>query len=214
LSLDVDSTEKVISIIIGIVGITYGTLQFFRNRRLKRQEIILPLIREFDTSKKLQLAKMILDDFVLYPEKRMGWSIKEERYYRRQNLGKILRYPMKPEEVIVDQGEHDIRDSFSSLLDFFGKLGYLLDLGVITKKDLGYFQYYIRRARYHEEKNEEGRITKRADNIELIIYAKNYEFELFAVLLDKLGVIPKILDPLLKNYHERIVEVKFDSVKT
>ena len=37
---------------------------------------------------------------------------------------------------IADKGENEIREHFDVLLDFFGKLGYLLDIKVISKRSI------------------------------------------------------------------------------
>jgi hypothetical protein len=72
---------------------------------------------------------------------------------------------------IIDQKEIEIRDSFSALLDFFGKLGYLLDRGLVKKEELRYFEYYIIKAR------EDDAVKK---------FAEEYHFDLYRDLLRKL----------------------------
>jgi hypothetical protein len=94
-----------------------------------------------------------------------------------------------PHITELNQDEIVIRTIFDALLNFFGKLGYLIDTGIITKKELGYFLYYIEKAK---------------DNWALIHYAKNLDYELFAILLYRMGGIPCDLQPLVKQYNERL----------
>ena len=143
---------EIISIVVGIGGFLFGLIQYEENKKLKRQEIIFPLTKEFEESDKLKNAKLILDGFILdardpYHPERTNWQRKEldrlgKGYYRKNNLNTILRVP-KNYDKISDPGEMDIRNSFDSLLDFFGKLGYLIHIKIITRKEIIYFQYYI-----------------------------------------------------------------------
>jgi hypothetical protein len=73
--------------------------------------------------------------------------------------------------TITDSGEIQIRDSFSALLDFFGKLEYLMERGLIKRGDLRYFEYYINKAK---------------DDKAIRIFADYYEFDLYKELLRKL----------------------------
>jgi hypothetical protein len=187
------------TISIAVVGTIFGLITYNKNQTLKRQEIILPLIKEFDEYESLRYAKLILDDFTLNPkqdpEKREYRNIKSEGYYSKKNLSIILRYHRTTnttgiesvDKPVYDQGEQDIRDSFSALLDFFGKLGYLLDIRAITKKEIRYFQYYIEKSK---------------NNDAIIRYARLYEFQMFAVLLHKLGSLPEQLLSLKNDYYK------------
>jgi len=149
---------------------------------------------EFEKSEKFKTAKLILDSFILDPNdtthpERKNWQRKEfdesgRGYYGKRNLEFILRVP-KDNDKISDLGEHDIRNSFDSLLDFFGKLGYLMHIKIITEKEMIYFQYYIDRIR---------------NNKWIIFYIKEYEFELFALLLYKLNKHDEQLDNLIERY--------------
>jgi hypothetical protein len=182
-----------------------------QNRVLKRQEIILPLMKEFIESPSLKLAKDILENKPLYPEKRIGWNIIKEDHYTKSNLSVLLRKrqptvasdgmctvtclsspiedPSNIDGPIRDKGENEIRESFDAFLDFFGKLGYLLDIGVISKKEISFFLYFIR---------------KTIDDKAIINYVDVYDFQMFAILLDKLNMLPKELSRLKDSYREQI----------
>jgi hypothetical protein len=67
-------------------------------------------------------------------------------------------------------------ESFDALLDFFGKLGYLIEVQLMRKEETLYFQYYINKA---------------IKNDAIITYAKIYQFGLFALLIEKLNLQPK-----------------------
>lgn len=176
--------KDLLFILIGAAGFAWGVYNFRQNQILKRQEIILPLIKEFDESENLSHAKKILDGFVL--ERQEEWNANYN--YGPSNLGIILRY-LYDKDKVIDKGEISIRGSFDSLLDFFGKLGYLMDINVITIKEINYFVYFINKA---------------LANPHVISYALNYDFQMFAVLLGKLGLLPEQLYPLLKEHYKLI----------
>lgn len=150
----------IISIIVGIAGFIFGLTKFEENKKIKRQEIIFPLIKEFEISKKLKIAKLLLDGFHLDPNdinfpEGQKWERKEfdknvGGYYNKNNLELILRVPNYYDKI-TDPGEIDIRSSFDSLLDFFGKVGYLIYIKIITEKEIIYFQYYIDKIRNNKE---------------------------------------------------------------
>ena len=109
-------------------------------------------MREFEESLRLKLAKDSLEDKPLYPQARKGWNIDEENYYTKTNLRKLLRSRVEIDSdvndidgPVEDKGENEIRESFDALLDFFGKLDYLLDIKVISKKEIRFFLYYSKR---------------------------------------------------------------------
>jgi hypothetical protein len=184
---------SLLSVGIGIAGSALAFVTYRTNQILKRQEILLPIIRDFERSdNNLRHARRILEHYILNQGKKgnEGWDIKEPNYYSKKNLCKILRYHEagKKQDVegvdgpVDDQGEMEIRNSFAALLDFLGALGYLLDIRVISPKEVRYFQYYINEAR-----------NDRA----IVRYAQLYNFDLFALLLDKL----KIFDPSLSEIY-------------
>src|SRR5713226_8364040 len=117
-------------------------------------------MKGFDTDDKLKTALDLLDDYIV--EVRGPIS----REFGKDNLNTVLRDHKMLK--VNDPAEVTIRESFTALLDFFGKLGYLMDIMAITRTELGYFEYYISKA-----KNDSSVLT----------FAKTYEFELFAVLL-------------------------------
>jgi hypothetical protein len=189
---------NVLSLGIGIAGSALAVTTYRQNQVLKRQEILLPLIKDFEESGKLEHAREILDYYILNKGEKPneGWNIKEENYYSRENLRKILRYHKAGakdggegiDRPIEDKGEIQIRNSFTALLDFLGRLGYLLDIGVITPKEVRYFEYYIREVK---------------EDPALIRYAQIYDFRLFAVLLDKLGILPPDLSETKAAYYDQ-----------
>ena len=64
-----------------------------------------------------------------------------------------------------------------------------MDNDLITKKEINYFLYYIKRAIYDES---------------IITFTKNLDYELFALLLEKIGIIPSDLEPLVQKYNNRL----------
>jgi hypothetical protein len=77
-------------------------VKYEENKRIKRQEIIFPLIKEFEECEKFKIAKLILDNIILDPTdpnypNRKHWVKKEQDnegklYYRKINLKQILRF--------------------------------------------------------------------------------------------------------------------------
>lgn len=135
-----------------------------------RRDTVNKLISEYRRSEKIQLALKILDDFVVEPldEKDIVKPKHPPDYYRISNLGSILKDHSKGS--ITDPGEIAIRDAFDELLDFLGILGYYLSVEVITKQDLSYFEYYIKKLK---------------DNKAVENYANIYGFEGYKQLIDK-----------------------------
>ena len=166
----------------GIVTFIWGVYEYRKNRILKRQEILFGLIQEFDKDldtqpNKMKDAKILLDDFNID---------KYGKSYEHENMKEILRYHGKREDddydpidrKVDDKGEIEIRASFDELLNYFGKLGYLLDRGLVKKDEIRYFEYYIKKA----VKNEA-----------VMRYARLYEFENFALLLVKMEPFARYL---------------------
>ena len=126
-------------------------------------------------SKKMEIAKRILDDFTdikkkFFEGKIFVAELKGDEYYTIKNLHDILR-----DDTIApkfDEGEDEIRDGFDSLLAFFGKLEYLLRIGLIRRTDFSYFQYYIDKASGNKDVRE---------------YVKLYNFQLNGMLDSRLN---------------------------
>lgn len=195
-----------VGLFVGAFGIISALFTSSENRRLKRQEIILPLMREFDENKKIYYAKELIDG-VSIQLKHDNETISDMpinlKYFDKN---KILRYKEDylrfllaghpHQEVELNQDEVIVRTIFDALLSFFGKLGYLMDTHNITKKELGYFMYEIQNAK---------------DNWAVIQFTINLKYELFAVLLDKLKLIKSLehaeqsesLKHLAEQYYKR-----------
>jgi len=124
----------------GVIGIFLGIRQYREGQILKRKETLFDIIEEFDKSEKLKLSRMILDGFSF---RKPDWehSKEEKDYYHIDNLQFILRDHKKSR--ITDYGEMEIRESFDALLEFLGKVGYLLDRGILKKEEYVYFRDYV-----------------------------------------------------------------------
>lgn len=113
----------VIPTLAGLFGLFCGTHTYRDGQILKRKEIIFSLIAEYDESEKMHVAKRILDDYNLNLNEVLGKVNSSppqksiDRYYNKSKLKDILRGGVE-----FDDGEEAIRDSFDSLLAFFGKL--------------------------------------------------------------------------------------------
>lgn len=112
------------------------------------------------------IAKSILDGFTFsqdyfYEPDRTSWKnryMREEYewsgrvgkdnfgrdWFGKLNLNTVLRnHEVEP---VVKVKQKEIRSSFDSLLDFFGKLEYLLTNHLIKNKEIGYFRLYLEKA--------------------------------------------------------------------
>jgi hypothetical protein len=72
----------------------------------------------------------------------------------------------------LNKDEIIIRNVIDSLLNFFGKLGYLIDMGILTRRDIGYFEYYVKKAKEDEA---------------VMQFAKRLHYDLFLLFLDQTG---------------------------
>jgi hypothetical protein len=155
----VDILSIVIPSAVGAVTASVGIFTYWRGQQLRRKDILFPLIEEMDSSKSLFLAKAVLDDFTCnIPEfseedsamikntviqdvnegkTKADWKVK----YARKNLWQFLRLHEKEGDVI-DYREIVVRASFDALIKFYTKLEYLVDIGLLNKDEIRYFQYY------------------------------------------------------------------------
>jgi hypothetical protein len=158
---------SLLTALVGIVGLIFGIYQYGQAQKVKRQQILFELIHEYNYSEEQRLAKRILDDFYVDKDlKKRGIQFKQpNEYYYVSHLGQILRWHGR--ESIEDPGEEVIRESFDALLEFFGKLEYLLELGLIKKNELLYFDYFLR---------------KTLDNEAVRKYARDYPVPLYQKL--------------------------------
>lgn len=160
------------SFIIAAVAAWFSIYQYKRDERSRRKDTLLPLVSEFeDETKNMKLAKELLDGFKYGVGFR--WKKPVTVTYPMYHIGEkhIFRIHDDVTESITDEGEIEIRRSFDALLDFFGKLGYLLDIGLLKGKEIEYFRYYIEKAK---------------DSESVGLYLSNYDFKLYHDLLAKL----------------------------
>lgn len=155
----------IITVIIGLF--TYGQSQTIKKKDIQK-EIVFPLIDEFDNkSPNTTLAKLILDDVKI--------KSNDDNYaygqYNIDRLKKVLAHHEKKGNEPWDKGDGYVRRSFDALLDFFVRLEYLQSIGLLTKKEINYFRYYIDRA---------------AENPAVVNYIKEYKFPLNGKLNTKL----------------------------
>lgn len=154
----------------GLGGLFLGIGQYRESQALKRKEILFNLVKEFDETTLLKTAKKLLDNFYLDPEH--SWAKQDSRYYGNRNLVHILRN--HEVEWVSDPGEMAVRESIDAILDFFGKLEYLLEVNLIKVQEIVYFDYYLKKA------SESDAVQK---------YTEYYKFPLYAKLLSRKGSI-------------------------
>jgi hypothetical protein len=143
--------------LLTLIGVIRGFMEYVKSNRIKRADFLEKLILEFNDPK-MFLAKRILDDFWIDLEGGPKTEISDDELVKRGSIEKkdpvVLRDLVKDllrdhsERSVTGQGEQRARQSFDDILDFFTKLEYYLSLKLISKDELYYFDYYIRRCAF------------------------------------------------------------------
>jgi hypothetical protein len=156
---------ETITIIIATGGFVIGLITYKTEQTLKRKENLFSELEKFDKDEDLDCAKAILDDF--------GITVGGKTFHK-STLQDTLRDHRKV--GVTHEGEIEVRESFDSLLDFFGRLEYLIQKKLLDKeKDLYHFEYYI---------------TKAAELKPICDYVRTYQFPLQGLLNEKLNKKP------------------------
>jgi hypothetical protein len=127
---------------IGIGSLIWGIYTYKKSQVAKRADILFPLIKEFDESKMMKYAKAILDNKPVRSKDIDPYS-DDPSSFSNNNLEEVLKY--HDYDFIQTKDIEKIRESFDWLLDFFCKLDYLREVGIIEEREIIYFQYYIDR---------------------------------------------------------------------
>jgi hypothetical protein len=152
---------------VGIVGGWSAVITSRKNQIIKRQEIVLPLIKEFEHDKFIRYAEALIYHIpVQIPVKG------NLRKYTNKDLQRLLNGNKDLELYELDDDEITIRSTIDSLLNFFGKLAYLIDIHILTRQDIGYFRDYAEKA---------------AADIAVMEFVKEFHYDLFLLLLDQIG---------------------------
>lgn len=125
----IDLLLGIATFLIGFLIYKKGIAEYRNSNKVKRAEFLEKLIQDFNGDA-LKVAKYVLDDFEV-----------KGRY--GEELPVILRNHKTKD--INDKTEVEIRASFDMLLDFFIKLSYYRQNDLITREELIYFRYYIRK---------------------------------------------------------------------
>ena len=165
---------SVVSTAVAVIGSAFGVITYSKNQTLKRQEILFPLINEFENDKNIKYATNLLDSVPIDYKNEAG---EIQGTYDETHIAFLDSNEQTDKDVIT------IKRIFDKYLNFFGKLGYLIDTHVLSKHDVSYFDYYIMRAR---------------DDNHIMTYAVDTRYDLFLVLLDKTGYI-ELEEPLGGN---------------
>ena len=174
-----DNWEIIVGIIVAIGGFIVTIIEFQKSNRTKRVEFLEKLASEFN-EKKMYIAKKLLDDFWFAEGLSKAREYSEEVFIemgskeKKENFNEALEWVLRDHKIkgneVKDASEHRVRESFDELLEFFTKLDYYLSLKLISKKELGLFEYYIKCC---NEKAKGG----------VMIYAKAYGYmSLFRLL--------------------------------
>ena len=162
----------------GLVTAAIGLVTYRQNQTLKKKDImkdiINPLIIEYD-SPKLKIATDLLDNKEGPEDIIEG----ERRKYTIKDLGYLLRDRQAEPAHQLTAPNKEVRESFDAFLNFLVKLEYLVNVGILNKKedgDLLYFSYFIEKA---------------AEQKEVLEYMKRYRFPLRGILDSRLKVLTR-----------------------
>lgn len=162
-------------------AVIFGVYQYKTDQINRRKDVLFDLINEFDNdSHEMLIAKTMLDGF----RYSRGYWENPQIDYAEYGIDQPLIFRDHKSSPIYDDGEVKIRDSFDSLLDFFGKLGYLLEVGLLKDNEIQYFKYYIE-------------LTIKSKNVGL--YLNTYNFQLYHKLLARLGFVQAGYEPKTKQ---------------
>jgi hypothetical protein len=178
---------------ITLIGIIKGLFEYVKNNRIKRADFLEKLIVEFNAPK-MFLAKRILDDFWIETEGNKEISdidlinLGSREVKEKSVLVSLVKDLLRNHATksVTGYGEQQARQSFDDLLDFFTKLDYYLSLKLITKQELFYFIYYLKRCAFKAE----GAV---------MFYASVYGYPALFRLIDILGIKPKNQELFHKN---------------
>jgi hypothetical protein len=155
----------------GLSGVIWGIFTYKDAQTTKRADTLLPLIEEFDSiTSEMFIAKEIIDDKRISARAIFDDKSSDPTEYDIRKLDLVLRYD---EQRTFTAAEVKIRSSFDSFLDFLCKLEYLLEIKVLKKHEIRYFNYYI----------------DRAAKIDAVVdYANAYHFPLHGNLCERFNV--------------------------
>jgi hypothetical protein len=199
LLLQTESLGSILAIGTAIAGITagaLGVLTYRRGQTLKRQEILFPLIAEFDTSERMFLAKAVLEEFtcnsielLIKNSETLSWlknliredeqeSDLQKKAFRKSNLSNTLGNRDKEsccpgKNYSFDERQVAVRTSFDALIKFCAKLEYLYKVGLLEEDELTYFFYY-----YHKLEENEA-VQKYVESYNLALGFCFRDFELY-----------------------------------
>jgi hypothetical protein len=151
--------------IVGLVTYRQGVAT---TRKDVLKDIIFPLIKDYDESEKIDLATKILDDIPISEERTPPKEDRPYGLYDKKRLLKTLEHhDIKNTKDNWDKGDTKVRESFDTILSFFGRLESLISINLVTKQELNYFHYFIKKA---------------AENEAVVNYVRLYHFQLLGKL--------------------------------
>ena len=136
----------ILTIASGSFTALWGYLKYNRDQFVKKQAVFLELVKEYDNSKKMYIAKRILDGFEFtFDEDKEKFVNQDGGKLSKENMSLILE-DKKSRKTPLSEGEIKIRESFDDLYNFFYKLYYLEKTKMLSQDEMDYFKYFIRQA--------------------------------------------------------------------
>lgn len=140
--LEISNAQFWINLVGALVGLSLlfkGYFEYQKSNQIKRAEFLEKMIVEFGAPER-KLALEILE----------GYGHQGKNGYYLVDMKRTLR-DHRTSEPITSSDEVAVRKSFDALLDFLTKLSYYTQNGLMSKKELIYFRYYLEKIRDQPE---------------------------------------------------------------
>ena len=104
--------SAVIATAIGVGGFGFGIFSYFRSELERRKQTIFPLIHEFNTDKKLFVAKSLLDNYSFKCERPAGFLFTQnfdvsDAYIEKGSMMAQVREGLEGYDSQIDLTESD-----------------------------------------------------------------------------------------------------------
>lgn len=146
-------------------GIFFGVHQFRRGQKWQKAQFLNTLIESFETNQKIRNACEMLDYDIRKIRRKDGFELN----FQNKDLLEALVTPNMDTDFTEDQ--QFIRDCFDTFFDYFCKLSFFLEIGILEFYDLCYFFYWFYLIVIFDKWKGDNKFKKSIDN-----YIDKYNF--------------------------------------